>query len=261
MKLSIFLGSVLLGQSSAHYLFGRLILKGKWTKTWEYVREVSPQQDSDYGYETVSPLTEPNSVDIRCGRNASTLQSPVKTATIHAGDVVGFAAGEPMLPGDLKPWMYHPGFASAWLSKAPTDDLDSYTGEGDWFKILSVTGRTEQSLDWSLPEHAKYYDKIKAVWGTYRLDSYNFTIPKTTPPGKYLLRFEHIFPNMEDAQIYPNCAHVEIVNTDAEVGTPGPLVKIPGVYTRGQKDMYFAYYDQKFNISTFVPPKPEVWSG
>jgi hypothetical protein len=67
--------------------------------------------------------------------------------------------------------MYHPGFASAWLSKSPTDDLEAYTGDGDWFKILSVTGRTEQSIDWSDPEWAPYYEPFKAVWGTYRVDS------------------------------------------------------------------------------------------
>lgn len=67
--------------------------------------------------------------------------------------------------------MYHPGFASAWLSKAPTDNLDAYTGDGDWFKILSVTKRTEQSLDFSKPENAPYYDQLKALWGTFRLGS------------------------------------------------------------------------------------------
>lgn len=67
--------------------------------------------------------------------------------------------------------MYHPGFASAWLSKSPTDDLDSYTGDGDWFKILVVTGRTDQSLDYSDPENEKLYDPYKSPWGTFRLTS------------------------------------------------------------------------------------------
>jgi hypothetical protein len=134
--------------------------------------------------------------------------------------------------------MYHPGFASAWLSKSPTDDLTAYMGDGDWFKILTVTGRTEQSLDYNLPENAQFYDYFKSVWGTFRLDSYNFTIPASTPPGSYLLRFEHIFPNEVDAQFYVNCAHVEIVSSGEDEGTPEPLVQIPGVYTRGQPGTY-----------------------
>lgn len=67
--------------------------------------------------------------------------------------------------------MYHPGFGSAWLSKSPTDDLENYQGDGDWFKILSVTGRTEQSIDFTDPEWAPYNDRFKAVWGTFHLDS------------------------------------------------------------------------------------------
>lgn len=67
--------------------------------------------------------------------------------------------------------MYHPGFASAWLSKSPVDDLDKYQGDGDWFKILSVTDRTEQSLDYSDPRWAPYKDMFKSPWGTYMLDS------------------------------------------------------------------------------------------
>lgn len=151
--------------------------------------------------------------------------------------------------------MYHPGFASAWLSPSPVDDLNEYQGDGDWFKILSVTGRTEQSIDFTDPAWAPYYDYFKSVWGTFLLNSvsislsgwplvadmlnsqYNFTIPATTPPGKYLLRFEHIFPNVVDAQWYPNCAHIEVVN-GGSVGTPGPLVQIPGVYERGQSGMF-----------------------
>lgn len=163
---------------------------------------------------------------------------------------------------------------------------------GDWFKILQITGRESQSIDFSLPENAKREDKNKSVWGTYLIESvwpspsfflltypiypapphrhlahltipqWNFTIPATTPPGSYLLRWEVIFPNQVDAQFYVNCAHVQVVN-DGVVGIPGPLVKIPGLYERGQKDVYFSSYDYGIggSLDGFVPPKPEVWRG
>ncbi|RYP22182.1 hypothetical protein DL765_001830 [Monosporascus sp. GIB2] len=256
---TLLFSSTLLCPINAHYVFGRLILDGKWTKTWEYIREVSPAQGMDWEA-ILAPNKEPNSLDLRCGRNASISWSQVKTATVRAGDTVGFGAGEPKLQIDPKAWIYHQGFASAWLSKSPVDDLHAYTGNGDWFKILVVTGRTEQSVDLSDPVYHPY-DPGKAIWGTYLVDSWNFTIPTKTPPGKYLLRFEHIYPDQSDAQFYVNCAHVEIVNTSGDIGTPGPLVKIPGVYKRGQQDVYFSSFGWGFNISTFVPPKPAVWTG
>lgn len=41
----------------------------------------------------------------------------------------------------------------------------------------------------------------------------NFTIPKTTPPGKYLMRVEHMYPQgwrFNGSQFYINCAQIEI---------------------------------------------------
>jgi hypothetical protein len=40
----------------------------------------------------------------------------------------------------------------------------------------------------------------------------NFTIPKTTPPGKYLVRVEHfnISPYYNMTQMFVNCAQVEV---------------------------------------------------
>ncbi|KAI9150071.1 hypothetical protein HJFPF1_09825 [Paramyrothecium foliicola] len=246
-------------------LFGRLIHNGQWTETWEYVREVSPAAGQDESTALVAPNTVIESPDLRCGRNASNAWSQPKTATIRAGDTVGFAAGEPQLAGLPQPWMYHPGFASAWLSKAPNDDLDSYTGDGDWFKILNVVNRTEQSVDFTDPYYKPHSDPLRYPWGTFLASSWNFTIPSTTPAGKYLLRWEHIFPNPEDSQFFVNCAHVEILNDGDNIGTPGPLVKIPGVYQRGQKDVYFSSYSlvlgNGMTLGKFSPPKPEVWSG
>jgi len=41
----------------------------------------------------------------------------------------------------------------------------------------------------------------------------NFTIPKTTPPGKYLMRVEELYYQeawFNFTQIYISCTHVEI---------------------------------------------------
>jgi len=264
MKLSSFfvLGAAL-GRAHAHYLFGRLIFDNKWTGTWEYVRQIglaTTEPTFDPNLALLTPNIDPTSLDLRCGHNASIAWFRPSTANVRAGDTVGFAAGEPRLQqGDL-PRIYHPGFASVWLSRAPTGDLNSYTGDGDWFKILSITNRTAQSLDFSKPENKNLYDVAFAFWGTFNVNSWNFTIPKTTPPGKYLLRFEHIFPSEYDSQFYVNCAHVNIIN-NGRVGTPGPLVKIPGVYTHGQPDAYFNAAKPPLTGTEFIPPKPAVWTG
>ncbi|KAF2269511.1 hypothetical protein CC78DRAFT_575076 [Lojkania enalia] len=66
---------------------------------------------------------------------------------------------------------------------------------------------------------------------------------------------------MVDSQFYVNCTHVEIINPSAIIGAPGPLVDIPGLYERGQPDVYFSSYDVYFGTLNFVPPAPVVWNG
>jgi len=58
----------------------------------------------------------------------------------------------------------------------------------------------------------------------------NFTIPKSTPPGKNLMRVEHFYLSYEwnQTQWFINCAHIDVNGPGG--GTPGPLVKIPGAY-------------------------------
>lgn len=125
----------------------------------------------DYDY--IIPIVDPSLKDLRCGRNASIAWTPPKTAVIHAGDTVGFAVntsvGFPIPNAPVNDWdrwpnLYHPGPATVWLSKAP-GDLNKYQGDGDWFKILSVVGRTEQS---EVPNDEYYW---KHQWGTYQAKS------------------------------------------------------------------------------------------
>lgn len=94
------------------------------------MREISPKENADASLALPYPNTDPTSLDLRCGRNASLGWSKPKVATVKAGDVVGFGAGEPMLPGLDKARMYHPGFGSAWLSRSDREDLNDYAGDG-----------------------------------------------------------------------------------------------------------------------------------
>jgi AA9 family protein len=152
-------------------LFGRLIFNNQWTDTWEYVRQVSPKEGAPDELALISPNTDPLSLDLRCGRNATFGWSRPKTATVQAGDTMGFGAGEPKIQGSDRARMYHPGIGSAWLSRSESGDLDSYEGDGDWFKILQIVGRTEQSLDFAAENNKKLFDPYKSLWGTFNADS------------------------------------------------------------------------------------------
>ena len=148
--------------------------------------------------------------------------------------------------------IFHQGPGSVWLSKVPEGQtLEAYKGDGDWFKIASAAGSG------------------RAVWALDYLPNWNITVPKTTPPGKYLMRIEHFYPRVDirdrpdlkphaDTQFYVNCAQVEIVGEGG--GKPAPLVKIPGVYKWPQKDVNFDISGM-YDSSKYVAPYSPVWMG
>ncbi|KAJ4287694.1 hypothetical protein N0V90_012397 [Kalmusia sp. IMI 367209] len=260
-----------LNSVNAHYVFSRLIANNIVTKDFEYIRPLPLKNDGSDWTGVLAPLTDPLSLAFRCGPNATTSGPQTKTMEVRAGDTVGFEMGEPHFRyGNFDPYdvprLYHPGPLTVWLSKAPNDDLDSYTGDGDWFKILQVIERTEQSIELDKRVLFQEYPSTRQ-WGAYLTPNWNFTIPATTPPGKYLLRFEHIQAGIVDGsyvaktQYYQNCAQISIVNEGSRIGTPGPLVKIPGTYADGQPEFIWDDWDMNFDIKKFKMPGPAVWQG
>ena len=67
-----------------------------------------------------------------------------------------------------------------YLSRAPGDNVKAYDGSGDWFKIYEE-GVCNQGADFT-----------STAWCDYNRDFLAAKIPKDTPNGEYLARFEHI---------------------------------------------------------------------
>jgi hypothetical protein len=95
--------------------FLRHILCRTGLLTYFCSRKISPhvtESDTKTDYDYIIPVVDPSSIDLRCGRNASTAWSSPKTAVIVAGDTVGFAVntslglpieGAPVMPWDVRP--------------------------------------------------------------------------------------------------------------------------------------------------------------
>lgn len=149
--------------------------------------------------------------------------------------------------------IYHNGPGQAYLSKTTTADMDlhRYEGDGDWFKI-SYHGPTNDS--W---------------WSTRDQTGMNFTIPKTTPPGPYLLRFEHLYVRypIGTTQFYIACAQIEIRSPrGVEAKVPGPeyMARFPGAYHLSDEGLAVPEYMYEWpntGLLGYKPPGPPLWSG
>jgi hypothetical protein len=80
---------------------------------------------------------------IRCGYHAFESLGKTEIADVVAGEEVGFGTTSP-----YSDEYWRPGPGSAWLSRAPNDDLKSYHGDGDWFKIAYAGPKS--NTEWEL---------------------------------------------------------------------------------------------------------------
>ncbi|KAK0736262.1 glycosyl hydrolase family 61-domain-containing protein [Apiosordaria backusii] len=157
-------------------------------------------------------------------------------------------------------WIHHPGTYAAYLSPIPSEKtVKNYAGDGDFFKIW------EFGTYPNLTPETSYQD-------TWRLlaDPLTFPIPAATPPGQYLLRFEHVALHLASkrggAEFYPSCAHIEVVNAGWKSGgpKPGPTVKFPEAHQAEENGkLIFNMWD--FNdvqqLNSKKMPGPPGWDG
>ncbi|OAL43027.1 glycoside hydrolase family 61 protein [Pyrenochaeta sp. DS3sAY3a] len=245
------LAAALSQQASAHYVFNRLVVNNTISKDFQYVRDVSGNSGSYNSlWQKTFPIYGPENENVTCGRGSFPVYNAktIETATIVAGDDVGFMVSGPYFEGDTQPYIFHEGPGQVFLSKLPDNlqSLNDYDGKGDFFKI-GYAG-VKDSTTWSLNEKL----------------GMNFTIPKATPSGKYLLRIEHLLPspNHGQSQWFVNCAHVEIVGGGS--GTPSPFVRFPNAYSEDDPSIWFHEEGtSRFpkDITVYVEPKPGVWQG
>ncbi|KAF2877953.1 glycoside hydrolase [Massariosphaeria phaeospora] len=229
-----------------------LIVNGTKTPNWEHVRRaVSPFFDFPPG--TEDPGDYPHygrdmySNNITCGRNASLYAATTKTATVLAGSEVGFAIND----RDPDAWQgfIHGGPHQIYLSKVPDGtEIENFVGneeEACWFKIASFAQNKTTNREWLMLGASEV----------------KFNIPKTTPPGRYLLRYEGMNPYAyyEQTQWFVNCAHVDIVGPGG--GSPPAALKFPGTYKLEDPSIFVSFAVDRWILDSYVPPGPAPWTG
>jgi hypothetical protein len=259
------LSALLTPGALGHNVEGMLLINGTESPEWKYVLDVAsyfyfepgtyPPGAQSYKLE---PIVGTSNANITCGRLAFDSAPRTETADVLAGSEVGFRVstdgrGTRNPEKGLYPTFWHPGPAQIYLSRAPNDDLQSYKGDGDWFKIAYAGALDNQH--WS-------------IWP--KVSDFNFTIPKTTPPGKYLMRIENFMPTEDPRyiQFYVNCAFVNIIGPGG--GTPTEFARFPGTYKDDDPGLLVPVNQdigsgkvkiEDMKLMEYKPPGPAVWIG
>ncbi|KAK6496911.1 hypothetical protein TWF481_001892 [Arthrobotrys musiformis] len=200
-----------------------------------------------------SPVTNPQSNDIRCNVNGANGISA--KCGLKAGDQVTIEMHQQI--GDRSCTNEgiggaHWGPVLAYLSKV--DDASTADGSSGWFKIYQnswakyPTG--DGSADW---------------WGTKDMNfccgKLTFNIPTNIPSGDYLLRAEAIAlhaagalpPN--GAQFYMSCYQLTITGGSGSIPS---TVNFPGAYADTDPGIFINIYQ---TLSTYIAPGPTVIAG
>ncbi|KAJ3535407.1 hypothetical protein NM208_g7143 [Fusarium decemcellulare] len=232
------LAASLVPLASAHYSFDVLVVDGIETEPGQYVRlntrseKYMPTKFIN-SFDNVTPLSN----DFRCNLGASS-GSGVGIAEVAAGSGLAMKLS-------VGATMQHPGPAFVYMSKSP-GNVTEYAGDGDWFKIH------EEGL-------CNSGDITTTAWCTWDKDRISFTVPNGTPAGEYLVRVEHIGlhgAHNGEAEFYYACAQVKVTGNGS--GTPGPTVKIPGIYSADDASVNFSIWSDN---TDYPMPEPAVWPG
>ena len=101
----------------------------------------------------------------------------------------------------------------------------------------TCTGVNAADLSWfKIDESGLISGTIgNGYWGSGKMidqnSSWTTTIPASVPSGNYLIRFETIALHSLPAQLYPECAQIQITGGGSLAPTADELVKFPGAYS------------------------------
>ncbi|KAI1337334.1 glycosyl hydrolase family 61-domain-containing protein [Xylariaceae sp. FL0016] len=225
--------------------------------------------DDIYALGKVAPILDLASPAITCGRDAAASGPTTSTADVLAGSEIGFRLSDITASVNPPSHVFHPGPGQAYLARPPDDGtrLEDYAGhDADWFKI-DTAGPVDDD-NWKLFNKREIRDPKRTPRQTKpsRFPQYNFTIPASTPPGKYLLRIEQFMPTAiyNVTQWYPNCAQINVLGKGG--GVPTGFARFPGTYKVDDPGILIseemaAYPPDARNLSYYAAPGPAVWTG
>ncbi|KAF2657037.1 lytic polysaccharide monooxygenase [Lophiostoma macrostomum CBS 122681] len=245
----------------AHYYFPWLIVNGTQSLQWKYVRKTRPDPyQSTKTADLAQPLRDLFSTNFTCGRSAWESMTTTETADVVAGSEIGFRINQGIVaePNANQSGLEHPGPGLAYLARAPNDDLTTFSGiDGNWFKIAELLGKSDNE------------------WKLHSYEQHKRHHPPRYPPGKYLLRFEHIYlqPSFYiGSQFFLNCAQINVLppsapnSTSTGEGKAGsasledyPYAKFPGAYDYMDPGIYIGENIYTEGLLRYVAPGPPLW--
>ncbi|KAF8992934.1 glycosyl hydrolase family 61-domain-containing protein [Cyathus striatus] len=219
------------------YSFG-----GNWYFGWQPYNSPTGQTSIQRPWSSYNPIQDATDPTLSCNDNG---QSGALQLTASV------AAGSKITAYWNAPWPHPYGPQLTYLAKCPGSTctgVDSSTLQ--WFKI-DQAGLISGTVG-------------NGVWGAGQMiaqnNSWTSTIPASVPSGQYLIRFETIALHSLPAQMYPECAQIQITGGGSLAPTAAELVKFPGAYSNTDPGLTVNLYtNAALTQTTYIIPGPPLY--
>ncbi|KIJ60509.1 carbohydrate-binding module family 1 protein [Hydnomerulius pinastri MD-312] len=217
---------------------------GTWYQGWAPYNSPTGQTSIQRPWSSYNPITTVSDSTLACNDDgtAGALQL---TATVAAGSQITAYWNQV--------WPHPYGPMLVYLAQCPGTSCTSVNSNSlEWFKI-DESGLISGTVG-------------DGFWGAGKMiqdnSSWTTTIPSTVPSGNYLIRFETIALHSLPAQMYPECAQIQITGGGSLAPTSAQLVQFPGGYGANDPGLTVDLYTNEAKTeTTYVIPGPPLYGS
>ncbi|KAF8890944.1 cellulose-growth-specific protein [Infundibulicybe gibba] len=217
---------------------------GNWYTGWAPYNTPVGQTSIQRPWSSYNPITDATDATLACNDDGTSGALQL-TATVAAGSAITAYWNQV--------WPHPYGPMLTYLAQCPGS---------------TCTGVSAKSLKWFKIDQAGLLSGTIAsgTWGSGKMiaqnNSWTTTIPSTVPSGNYLIRFETIALHSLPAQMYPECAQIQITGGGSRAPTSAELVSFPGGYSNSDPGLTVNLYDQAATVTTtYIIPGPPLYGS
>ncbi|KAL0567666.1 Esterase/lipase/thioesterase [Marasmius crinis-equi] len=240
------LGLALLALPKAHAHGGVLSISNGGTTYpgWQPYNTPTGQSSVIRPWSTYNPIQDATASTVGCNDDG-TSPSGQLTATVKAGSQITAYWNQV--------WPHPYGPMLVYMAQCPG---------------TTCTGVNSNSLKWFKIDQAGLLSGTvgNGYWGSGKMidqnSSWTSTIPASIPNGPYMIRFETIALHSLPAQLYPECAQLQVTGGGSTAPASNILVSFPGAYSNSDPGLTVNLYTQEaMTQTTYVIPGPPLYGS
>ncbi|KAF5361131.1 hypothetical protein D9758_009056 [Tetrapyrgos nigripes] len=218
---------------------------GEWYNGWSPYNTPVGQSTIQRPWATYDPIQDATASTVACNDDGTSPTGQLTATNVQAGSKITAYWNQV--------WPHPYGPMLTYLAKCPgTTCTGVNAGTLDWFKI-DQSGLISGTVG-------------NGYWGSGKMIDDNCTwtstIPATVPSGSYLIRFETIALHSLPAQLYPECAQIDIVGGGTRAPNAAETVRFPGGYSNSDPGLTVNLYTNEAQTqTTYIIPGPPLYNS